>query len=590
MKSAIRTIPFQPAGPVWMKAAVAGSIWASLEIIIGSFLHNLRVPFSGTILAVMSVYLMVGFLQVWNERGLVWRAGIICGLMKSVSPSAVIIGPMTGIMLEAILLETTIRLLGRNLTGYLAGGAIAVFSTLIHKIATLLILYGFDLVRIAADLYSFAVRQTGFETDRPEVLLLMISGVYLGAGMLAASGGYIAGRLYISKQKIPDPGVTLEHGSENSLFSHTSGDRYSLFSLMANVVMIVASLALLNMSHLSIAVTFGALYIIFVFIYYRNAARKLKKPGVWIQFAIIAFLSAFLWNSLSGVHILDPTGMVAGFKMIWRAMVVITGFAAVSAEMKNPLIKTVLYNRGLANLYQSLSLAFAALPSVISRLPAPNELLKKRKHSFGTLFHTAELLLPVLETENNRRPHIFIMTGDRLSGKTTFLKEIISILNERAINPAGFISEGIHESETRIGFKLTGIASEKRVELCSTVERPGMIRQGRFWFSREALQTGDEIIREAASSGAAVIVIDEVGPLEISGKGWYNAIENATASSDAVHVWSVRRSLVKKASRRWNTGDVTIVDTTTAIPEETALLIIEAANKVRGINGHSINL
>jgi hypothetical protein len=34
--------------PVWLKAAVLGGLWASVEIIIGSFFHNLRLPFAGT--------------------------------------------------------------------------------------------------------------------------------------------------------------------------------------------------------------------------------------------------------------------------------------------------------------------------------------------------------------------------------------------------------------------------------------------------------------------------------------------------------------------------------------------------------------
>ena len=150
---------------------MAGSIWAAIEIIIGSFLHNLRVPFSGTMLAIMSVYLMIAFVQIWDDRGLIWRAGLICALMKSVSPSAVILGPMTGIILEALLLESFIRLFGRNLIGYLAGGAAAVLSSLIHKAAALLILYGFDLVRILGELYRFSIRQINLEGTDPVIVI-----------------------------------------------------------------------------------------------------------------------------------------------------------------------------------------------------------------------------------------------------------------------------------------------------------------------------------------------------------------------------------------------------------------------------------
>ena len=96
--------------PVWMKAAIVGGLWASVEIIVGSFLHNLRIPFSGTFLTMQGIMILIAFYRLWPERGLIWRAGLICALMKSVSPSSVILGPMSGIFFEAILLETGIRL------------------------------------------------------------------------------------------------------------------------------------------------------------------------------------------------------------------------------------------------------------------------------------------------------------------------------------------------------------------------------------------------------------------------------------------------------------------------------------------------
>ena len=45
----------KPLNPIWLKAAVVGSIWASIEIILGSFLHNLKIPLSGTILSFIAM-------------------------------------------------------------------------------------------------------------------------------------------------------------------------------------------------------------------------------------------------------------------------------------------------------------------------------------------------------------------------------------------------------------------------------------------------------------------------------------------------------------------------------------------------------
>ena len=116
----------------WLQASVVGSLWASIEIILGSFMHNLQMPFAGTLLAMLSVMLLTAFHQRWRVKGLFWRAGLICALMKSISPSAILLGPMTGILAEALLLELVVRIAGANIVGYLLGGAVAVSSAIIH--------------------------------------------------------------------------------------------------------------------------------------------------------------------------------------------------------------------------------------------------------------------------------------------------------------------------------------------------------------------------------------------------------------------------------------------------------------------------
>jgi len=140
----------------WLQAATIGTIWASFEVIIGSFLHNVRLPFAGTILSFFAVMLMVSFLFLWPRRGILWRAALICALMKSISPSAVILGPMTGIFLEGLLMELAIIILGVNAAGMLIGGMLAVFSALLHKAVNLLIIYGWDLARLLDNLVNYA--------------------------------------------------------------------------------------------------------------------------------------------------------------------------------------------------------------------------------------------------------------------------------------------------------------------------------------------------------------------------------------------------------------------------------------------------
>src|SRR5664279_2132583 len=200
----MQIIPSKPLSQKWLKAAVIGSIWASIEIILGSFLHNLKIPLSGMILSFISVWLLISFLQVWKENGLIMRAGIICALMKSISPSALILGPMIGIFTEAILIELFILMLGKNLIGYMIGGAFAVLATLIQKLVSLLILYGFDFIKILSDLYLFAVKQIDLEYLNPTFLIILIVFIYIITGMAGAIAGYITGLKYLKTKSFSD--------------------------------------------------------------------------------------------------------------------------------------------------------------------------------------------------------------------------------------------------------------------------------------------------------------------------------------------------------------------------------------------------
>jgi len=67
-----------PLSNRWLKASVLGCLWASSEIVFGSFLHNLRIPFTGIILTGIGIILLISVAHLWKENGLFWRAGLVC--------------------------------------------------------------------------------------------------------------------------------------------------------------------------------------------------------------------------------------------------------------------------------------------------------------------------------------------------------------------------------------------------------------------------------------------------------------------------------------------------------------------------------
>jgi nucleoside-triphosphatase THEP1 len=583
----MQLIPYKPLSQTWLKASVIGSIWASVEIILGSFLHNLKIPLSGMFLSFISVWLLISFLQVWKEDGLVWRAGLICALMKSISPSAFILGPMIGIFTEAILIELFIFLFGKNLFGYLIGGAFAVLSTILHKLVSLLILYGFDFIKILSDLYSFAVRQINLEHLSPVFLLILISVIYIITGMTGSVAGYLTGLKYLRTKSTSANLYEVRLESFNQFPEPVAEKGYSLILLTFNLISIAGILLLINLNYIIASAILSVFYISYCSIKYKNSLKRLRKITFWISFIVITFAAAFLWNGFSHGAFFSLDGLIIGLKMNARAIIIVIGFASISVELKNPVIKTILYNRGFASLYQSLNLAFSALPFFLSNISFRG---RRMKGISGKTIHgilgQAESLLNKFGKDHLLKPEIIIITGEIHQGKTSFTQKIISDLLNQKIRIAGFVSIGIDKDGTRTGFNLAEIGSSRQVELCSDRKDNKGPKLGQFYFNQEALAFGNEILNPDVLSDKQLIVIDEIGPLEIKGLGWSEAIDKSTRSFLIPQLWVVRKSLVNKIIRKWNTGNVYIFDITKDSISEVEMNLIEILSKQRLINGN----
>jgi nucleoside-triphosphatase THEP1 len=522
---------------------------------------------------------------VWKENGIILRAGIICALMKSISPSALILGPMIGIFTEAILIELFIFVFGKNLVGYLVGGAFAVLATLLHKLVSLLILYGFDFIKILSDLYLFAVKQIDLEHLSPTFLIIFIVFIYIITGMAGAIAGYATGLKYLKNRSFSERQHEVVLNAKNQLSETTINQSYSLTFLLINLFSIGAILFLMNTPHFIAAIVFSVTYTGFCILKYKNSLKRLKKISFWLSFMIITFAAAFLWNGISNGAFFSMDGLIIGLKMNARAIIIVIGFASLSVELKNPVIKSLLYHKGFASLYQSLSLAFSALPFFLSNLSkSENKKEGISGKSFHGLLNQAETLLSIFEKEYLLRPQVVIITGDIHQGKTTFVQKIVADLFEQKIRIAGFLSIGINENGIRTGFNLTDLGSSRQIELCSDKKNEKRLKLGRYFFNQDAISFGNEILDAKKLSDKQVILIDEVGHLELKGKGWSNAIENITRINNTIpQLWIVRKSLVQKISRRWNIGNAYIFDITESS-------VLEVENKISEIISNSIPL
>lgn len=154
--------------------------------------------------------------------------------------------------------------------------------------------------------------------------------------------------------------------------------------------------------------------------------------------------------------------------------------------------------------------------------------------------------------------HIFVITGGVHKGKTTFLTELLERLFEENLKIAGFICPGFFKDGERSGFNLVNIVDGNQLPLATIEEKQGWFKFHRFYFNPEAFHVGETWIREALSLQTDILVIDEVGPMELQGKGWWDTLKIIEKRYDIAQIWIVREQLIQEVKDLWCIEDVQI--------------------------------
>ena len=115
----------------------------------------------------------------------------------------------------------------------------------------------------------------------------------------------------------------------------------------------------------------------------------------------------------------------------------------------------------------------------------------------------------------------------------------------------GILAHRVFEGEQLVGYDLQIIGEDKPITLARK-SGTGLEKIGPFVFSDDALARGRQVLK--ASATAEVVVIDEFGPLELSGGGWSEEVKRLLRESNAVMVLVVREGLVDEI-RQWLHND-----------------------------------
>lgn len=144
-----------------------------------------------------------------------------------------------------------------------------------------------------------------------------------------------------------------------------------------------------------------------------------------------------------------------------------------------------------------------------------------------------------------------LVVGGSGSGKTSWCSEYIDWRRKCGSSVGGILSPAIGKQGQRVGSNAIDLLTGQEIPFARLSRyRPfeGGEKVGDYTISREGILFACGAIKRAVESRCSLVVIDEVGPLELRGKGLMPAVELALAS--AVDMLIVVRSSLKEVLQR----------------------------------------
>ncbi len=169
---------------------------------------------------------------------------------------------------------------------------------------------------------------------------------------------------------------------------------------------------------------------------------------------------------------------------------------------------------------------------------------------------------------------LFFVTGPPGIGKTTVILKTVDSLKNNGLRVGGMISREVREKGSRVGFELIDLDTGQKGWLAH-VNQPEGPRIGKYRVNMSDLNTIGTLSILNAVAGAQIVVIDEIGPMELHLPAFKDAVTKAANSGKlllGVMHHSALDPLIEQLKKR---DDSEILEVTHGNRNELHKLIVE---------------
>ena len=141
-----------------------------------------------------------------------------------------------------------------------------------------------------------------------------------------------------------------------------------------------------------------------------------------------------------------------------------------------------------------------------------------------------------------------LVVGEPGSGKTSWCREYIDERRKRGVSVGGILCPAIEQQGQRVGSNALDLLTGQEIPFARLSRHRSFKageKIGNYIISRDAISFAFGAIERAVKRNCDLVVIDEVGPLELTGKGLMPAVQLALRSG--VNALIVVRSSLREA-------------------------------------------
>lgn len=170
-------------------------------------------------------------------------------------------------------------------------------------------------------------------------------------------------------------------------------------------------------------------------------------------------------------------------------------------------------------------------------------------------------------------PQRWVVTGGRGAGKTTFCRQAAALAHAAGLDAAGILSPARMEAGEKTGIYVADVRTGAQRLLAAA--RAGEVRGfplGRWHFDPAAIRWADEVLERATPCD--ILIIDEIGPLELELRRGLTAWESALLSGRyRAALVVVRRELQGRFCEDWEVSGTIAIESPDQAQRAAAALV-----------------